>query len=178
MLDRLSFWRRVLSQGAGSLNSAAGWLSLIVLVLGVAAGVTVPLVFHVSHWLTAVIVAAAVVIVVLEGSYRVWAVTDAARKVAIESARAKSDGSASARLEIEERRQHEEMRPILEARLTPWTGRNFGKSHRLEVRIKSPWPLSTILAKFPSDPRTGYLGQWIEAPRTAISYTVQGLGYT
>lgn len=167
MLDRLSFWRRVLSQGAGSLNSAAGWLSLIVLVLGVAAGVTVPLVFHVSHWLTAVIVAAAVVIVVLEGSYRVWAVTDAARKAAIESARAKSDGPASARLEIEERRQHEEMRPVLEARLTPWTGRNFGKSHRLEVRIKSPWPLSTILAKLPSDPRTGYLGQWIEAPRTA-----------
>jgi len=36
-------------------------------------------------------VAAAVVIVVLEGSYRVWAVTDADRKAAIESARAKSD---------------------------------------------------------------------------------------
>lgn len=90
MLDRFNFWWRTLSQGAGSLNSAAGWLSLIVLALGVAAGVTVPLVFHVSHWLTAVIVMAAVVIVVLEGSYRVWAVTDAERKTALESARAKS----------------------------------------------------------------------------------------
>ena len=59
------------------------------------------------------------------------------------------------------------MRPVLEAHITPWTGRNFGKSHRLEVRIKSPWPLSTILAKFPSDPRTGYFRQWLEAPRTA-----------
>jgi hypothetical protein len=94
VLDRFNFWWRVLSQGAGSLNSAAGWLSLIVLVLGVAAGVTVPLVFHVSHWLTAVIVMAAVVIVVLEGSYRVWAVTDAERKTALESARAKSAVSA------------------------------------------------------------------------------------
>lgn len=166
MLDRLNFWWRTLSQGAGSLNSAAGWLSLIVLALGVAAGITVPLVFHVSHWLTAVIVMAAVVIIVLEGSYRVWAVTDTARKVALESARAKSAESARALLKIEEVRRHEEMRPILEARLAPWTGRNFGKSHRLEVRIKSPWPLSTILAKFPSDPRTGYLGQWIEAPKS------------
>lgn len=73
--------------------------------------------------------------------------------------------SARVRLEIEEGRRYEEMRPILEARLAPWTGRNFGKSHRLEVRIKSPRPLCTILAKFPSDPRTGYLGQWIEAPK-------------
>jgi hypothetical protein len=154
VLDRFSFWWRALRQGAGSLNSAAGWLSLIVLVLGVAAGITVPLVFHVSHWLTAVIVMAAVVIVVLEGSYRVWAVTDADRKTALESARAKSDESTKALLKDEQNRRHEEMRPILEARLTPWTGRNFGKSHRLEVRIKSPWPLAAILAKFPPDPRT------------------------
>jgi hypothetical protein len=62
VLDWLNFWWRTLSQGSGSLNNAAGWLSLIVLVLGVAAGVTVPLVFHASHWLTAVIVMAAVVI--------------------------------------------------------------------------------------------------------------------
>jgi len=44
----------------------AGWLGLIVLVLGAAAGVTVPLVFHLSHWLTAVILAAVVVAVVLD----------------------------------------------------------------------------------------------------------------
>jgi hypothetical protein len=90
----------------------------------------------------------------------------AERKAAMESARAKSAESARALLKIEEDRRYEEMRPILEARLTPWTGRNFGKSHRLEVRIRSSWPLSTMLAKFPSDPRTVYLGQWIEAPRS------------
>lgn len=94
MLDRLNFWWRVLCQGAGRLNGAAGWLSLIVLVLGVAAGITMPLIFHVSHWLTAIIVMAAVVIVVLEGSYRVWATTDAERKTALESTRAKSAVSA------------------------------------------------------------------------------------
>ena len=173
MRDRLRFWWRVLARGAGSLNSAAGWLGSIVLVLSVAAGVTVPLVFHVSHWITAVILAAVVVAIVLEGSYRAWSITDAERKAALESARAKSDEPARALVRIQEAhgqrdedRRHEEMRPVLEARITPWTGRNFGKSHRLEVRIKSPWPLSTILAKFPCDPRTGYLPQWIEAPRT------------
>jgi hypothetical protein len=98
VLDRLNFWWQVLRQGAGSLNGAAGWFSLIVLVLSVAAGVTVPLVLHVSHWLTAVMVMAAVVIVVLEGSYRVWAITDAERKTALESARMKSAALHAARL--------------------------------------------------------------------------------
>ena len=73
--------------------------------------------------------------------------------------------SARALQKIEEDRRYEEMRPVLEARIILWVGRSFGKSHRLEVRIKSPWPLSTILAKFPSDPRTGYMGNWVEAPK-------------
>jgi hypothetical protein len=38
------------------------------LLLGVAAGIAVPLVFHVSHWVTAVMIVAAVLIAVLEGS--------------------------------------------------------------------------------------------------------------
>jgi hypothetical protein len=41
-------------------------------VLGVAAGITVPLAFHVSHWVTAVIIMSAVLVVVAEGSYLEW----------------------------------------------------------------------------------------------------------
>jgi hypothetical protein len=84
VVDRLRFWWLALSRGTGTLNSAAGWLGLIVLALGVAAGITVPLVFHVSHWLTAVIVMAVLVVVALEGSYRVWAATDTERKAALD----------------------------------------------------------------------------------------------
>jgi putative Mn2+ efflux pump MntP len=51
------------------LNTWASWFGLVVLVLGVAAGITVPLVFHVSHWVTAVIIMGAGLLVVAEGSY-------------------------------------------------------------------------------------------------------------
>jgi hypothetical protein len=54
-----------------------------VLILGVAAGVAVPLVFHVSPWLTAVILLALLAAVVLEGSFRVWRATDEERKGAL-----------------------------------------------------------------------------------------------
>ena len=89
MLDRVRFWWLALSQGTVTVNSTVGWLGLVVLILGVTAGITVPLVFHVSHWLTAVIVMGVLVVVVLEGSFRVWAATDRERKAAQEQAQAK-----------------------------------------------------------------------------------------
>jgi hypothetical protein len=81
--ERLAFWWRALTRGAGQLNTAAGWLGLVVLILGVAAGIAVPLVFHVSPWFTAVILLALLVIVVLEGSYGVWKATDSDRESAV-----------------------------------------------------------------------------------------------
>lgn len=76
---RLQFWARAVTRGAGALNSAAGWLGLVVLLLGLAAGVAVPLVLHVSRWLTAVILLAIFALVVLEGCYRLWDATDQLR---------------------------------------------------------------------------------------------------
>jgi uncharacterized protein YjbI with pentapeptide repeats len=119
MLDRLRFWVRALSRGAASLNTLAGWLSLVVLLLGVAAGIAVPLVFHVSHWVTAVAVMAAVFVGALEGSYLEWKDADIARRAAesalkaahteLEAARrAASDADASLalrRLELTEQSQ-------------------------------------------------------------------------
>jgi hypothetical protein len=72
MLDRPRFWWRAVSRGATSLNSWASWFGLIVLVLGIAAGVTVPLVFHVSRWVTTGVIMGAVLVVVAEGSYLEW----------------------------------------------------------------------------------------------------------
>ena len=87
MTSRLRFWLKALENGAASLNSAAGWFASAVLVLGVAAGVVVPVVTHVSHWLTAVIILGIILIAALEGSYRLWAATDRERIAALDSAR-------------------------------------------------------------------------------------------
>jgi hypothetical protein len=84
--------------------------------------------------------------------------------LAAERAR-RHDESAAALRKIEEDRRYDEMQPDLEARIVPWTGRDFGKSHRLEVRIMSTWRLSGMLVTFPADPRTGRMRFDLEAPR-------------
>jgi len=84
--------------GTTSLNTWVGWFGLVVLVLGVAAGITVPLVFHVSHWVTAIIIMGAVLVVVAEGSYLEWKDADELRRKA-EAAL----GSAQAELEATRR---------------------------------------------------------------------------
>ncbi len=99
MFDRPRFWWRALSRGTNSLNTWVGWFGLVVLVLGVAVGITVPLVFHVSHWVTAVIIVSAVLVVVAEGSYLEWKATDELRQKA-ESVRE----DTHAELETERRR--------------------------------------------------------------------------
>lgn len=85
---------------------------------------------------------------------------------ALTAQKALEDGQAAkALLKIEQDRWYEEMRPDLEARIVKWHGRNFGRSHRLEVRIKSPRLVATLMASLPSDPRTGLMGHDLEAPR-------------
>ena len=70
--DRVTFWWRAVRQGAGQLNGLAGWAGMVVLVLGTAVGVAVPQVYHVSHWLTAVVLLGLLVLVLAEGTYRIW----------------------------------------------------------------------------------------------------------
>ena len=82
MQDRLKFWWKVLRRGAIQLNSAAGWAGTVILLLGAAAGIVVPLAYHLPHWVTAVVLLALLVIVVAEGSYQVWHATDQARTAA------------------------------------------------------------------------------------------------
>ena len=81
MRRRLHFWWRTLTRAAVSLTNAAGWLGAAVLLLGTA-GIVIPLVFHVSFWLTAVVLLVVLLVVVLEGAYRVWDTTDKDRTAA------------------------------------------------------------------------------------------------
>lgn len=75
MLDRVKFWGISLARGAAQVNDAAGWLGTIVLVLGVAAGIAVPVLFSLSPWVIAVVLLSLLVLVLAEGTYRVWRVT-------------------------------------------------------------------------------------------------------
>lgn len=72
MHDRARFWWNSLGRGIGELYDAAGWVGLVVLVLGVGAGIAVPLVFSLSPWLTAVVLLGLFLVVMAEGTYHVW----------------------------------------------------------------------------------------------------------
>jgi hypothetical protein len=80
--ERLWFWWRVLRLGTGQVNALAGWLGTIILVIGIIAGVTVSLVFHLSPWLIAVILLSLLVLVTAEGGYQVWRECDQERRTA------------------------------------------------------------------------------------------------
>jgi len=96
------FWGRVLRAGAIPLNTLAGWAGTIILIAGAAAGIVVPVVSHISSWLTAVVLLGVLVAVVAEGAYRVWHETNQNRATAVIERDA-------ARAEIE-RQQSEEQR--------------------------------------------------------------------
>src|SRR5690349_17559281 len=72
MDDRTRFWWNSLSRGISELYDAAGWVGLIVLILGVGAGIAVPLVFSLSPWLTAVVLLGLFLLTMAEGAYHVW----------------------------------------------------------------------------------------------------------
>jgi hypothetical protein len=76
--DRITFWWKALRLGTTQLNTAAGWAGTIILVLGIV-GVVVPLVFHLSLWLVAVVLLSLFVILIGEGSYQVWYAADKVR---------------------------------------------------------------------------------------------------
>jgi hypothetical protein len=100
----------------------------------------------------------------------------AGRKALVDAQKALADAQAAkALLKIEQDRWHEEMRPDLEARIVKWQGRDFGKSHHLEIRIKSPRPLATIMASLPSDARTGLMRHDLEAPRPGNAIFLPGM---
>jgi hypothetical protein len=77
--ERLEFWWRVLRLGTRQVNTAAGWAGTIFLALGIV-GIAVPLVFHLSYWLIAVILVSLLLIVTAEGGYQVWRESDQAGK--------------------------------------------------------------------------------------------------
>jgi hypothetical protein len=120
------FWGRVLQAGLTPLNTAGGWAGTIILLAGAAAGIVVPVVSHISPWLTAVVLLGLLVVVIAEGGYRVWHATDQSRAAAIterNAARAetkrrqsKEQRAATARQAEIQELQAQELRVSLEHR--------------------------------------------------------------
>ena len=82
---------------------------------------------------------------------------------------------------IEADREQDRMRPVLEGRVIPWPGLNDGRDHRLEIRVKTRWPLALILLNVPGDAwfsssvhmppiRMDFLIQFPEAGRTSALF--------
>ena len=52
---------------------------------------------------------------------------------------------------IEREREYDRMRPVLEGRIFPWPGLSDGRDYRLEIWVKTQWPLTEILLNVPGN---------------------------
>jgi len=92
-----------------------------------------------------------------------------------------TDEAAKELARIEKNREHDRMRPVLEGHILPWPGRSDGRDYRLEIRVKTHWPLALIVLNVPGDawftstvhmPPVGmdFLIQFPEAGKTSASF--------
>ncbi|MDQ2874511.1 MAG: hypothetical protein M3Y33_06775 [Actinomycetota bacterium] len=72
--------------------------------------------------------------------------------------------------QIEADREHDRRRPILEGRVLPWAGSGDARGHRLEVRVKSHWPLALILLRVPGD---AWFTSSIHMPPVGMEFLIQ-----
>ena len=105
MRDRLKFWWKTLRLGTVQLNTAAGWLGTIIIVLGIA-GIVVPVVFDLSLWLIAVILLGLFAIVIAEGGYQLWHETDQQRLAALQAPSASVPAGADLTVTINQLKLH------------------------------------------------------------------------
>lgn len=132
---------------------------------------------RIPAWLWLAVALVVVFVVGVAGSVRVLRDAEDKRKADLASQQGRHEAAIvaervrikasteSKRLEIEQRREYEARRPVLEGRIVPVTGRNFGPKHCLQVKILSSWPLFSIYVQMPADPRIGNMRRDLEARR-------------
>lgn len=130
-MDRITFWWKALRRGASQLNSAAGWFSAAVLILGIA-GIVVPLVFQLSPLVIAVVLVSLLVAVIAEGSYRVWHDTERAKETA------ETDlNTANGKLADLRKAQAERVQVLRDAGLPPISmSSSFGTGEKRRERVR------------------------------------------
>jgi hypothetical protein len=91
------------------------------------------------------------------------------------------DEAARELARIESVREHDRMRPVLVGRVAPGPVYSDGRDHRLEIQVKTQWPLALILLNVPGDAwftptvhmppaRTDFLIQFPEPGRTSAPF--------
>jgi hypothetical protein len=78
---------------------------------------------------------------------------DRSAEAAMSSAVAARESAQAAEnaLQIEQDRRHDEMRPVLHGRIVPGQDYGAGRNRSLEVRLKGPVPLQSIVVVIPTD---------------------------
>jgi hypothetical protein len=71
---------------------------------------------------------------------------------------------------IENDREHDRMRPVLEGRILPWPGLSDGRDHRLEIQVKTHWPLALILLNVPGD---AWFTSTVHMPPVGMDFLIQ-----
>jgi hypothetical protein len=71
---------------------------------------------------------------------------------------------------IERDREHDRKRPVLEGHVLPWPGRSDGRGHRLEIRVKTHWPLTLIVLSVPGG---AWFGPSVHMPSAGMDYLIQ-----
>jgi hypothetical protein len=81
-----------------------------------------------------------------------------------------ADEAARELARIENDREHDRMRPVLEGRIMPWPGRSDGRDHRLEIQVKTHWPLAMILLNVPGD---AWFTSSVQMPPVGMAFLIQ-----
>jgi hypothetical protein len=81
------------------------------------------------------------------------------------------EGEAAGELaRIENDREHDRMRPVLEGRIVAGPSYSDGRDHRLEIRVKTHWPLALILLNVPGD---AWFTSSVHMPPVGMSFLIQ-----
>jgi hypothetical protein len=89
---------------------------------------------------------------------------------ALASRTAATDEAAKDLARIERDREHDRKRPVLEGHVLPWPGRTDGRDHRLEIRVKTHWPLSLIVLNVPGD---AWFASSVHMPPVGMNFLIQ-----
>jgi transcriptional regulator with XRE-family HTH domain len=99
-----------------------------------------------------------------------WTATGGPRQEYLNNLIEHPDEAARELARIENDREHDRMRPVLEGRILPWPGRSDGRDHRLEIRVKTHWPLALILLNVPGD---AWFTSTVHMPPAGMDFLIQ-----
>ncbi len=81
-----------------------------------------------------------------------------------------ADEAAKELARLAKDQEHDRKRPVLEGRILPWPGRTDALDHRLEVRVKTHWPLTLIVLNVP---KNAWFTSSVHKPPVGMDFLIQ-----